>query len=204
MLLGVRDTLVSSYDIFQHDSGMILQMELCSGGDLHSVVLTECECWKVVAMVGDALDHIHTSGYIHLDVSPSNIFRSGSRYKLGDFGTLRAHGTFRLGDEGAGPSAAPETLATPEIVSWRADIFSFGVCLLELASRLFAPRGGESKYAALRQGGIHLGGELYPCSFSDDFIRLVNAALEPNPEHRPRAALMAAVARSWMDRCGAV
>jgi serine/threonine protein kinase len=200
--LGERDTLVSSYDIFYNDSGTVLQMELCAGGDLHRKSLSEAECWKVVAMIGDALEHIHNAGFVHLDVSPSNIFRSDARFKLGDFGTLRAHGTFRPGDEGAGPYAAPEVFAAPEIVSWRADIFSFGVCLLELASGFFAPRGGEEKYRALRRGALPLGGEHYPCPFSGEFIALVNAALSPDPERRPTAARMAAVARSVMERRG--
>jgi hypothetical protein len=75
--------------------------------------------------------------------------------------------------------------------------FSFGVCLLQLASGRFAPRGGEQRYQSLGRGGVLLGSDLYPCEFAPGFVRLVNAALSQDPERRPTAALMARLGREW-------
>jgi membrane-associated tyrosine/threonine-specific cdc2-inhibitory kinase len=195
LILGECPSLVSSYDIFATDAYTILQMELCPGGDLHKQKLKEMECWQLIATVGHALAHIHENGFLHLDVSPSNIFRSESDFKLGDFGTLRANGEFRPGDEGAGAYAAPEVFNDPERVSGAADIFSLGVCLLEAASAFFAPRGGEPLYTALREGKVGLGGEEYPCQISDELRQVVNAMLRSDPDSRPCAELISATAR---------
>jgi serine/threonine protein kinase len=195
MLLGDHHSLVASHDIYRADRYTLLQMELCADGDIQAQQLSEVDCWKLLATVADGLQSIHAMECMHLDVSPSNIFRSQGEFKLGDFGTIRVVGDFRQGDEGAGPYAAPEVFGAPELVTGQADIFSLGVCLLEAASGLFAPRGGEPKYLALRQGKVLLGWENYPCSYSTKLIQVVNAMLLPQPELRPDAALLAATGR---------
>jgi serine/threonine protein kinase len=199
ILLGDHESLVTSHDIYQHDLCILLQMELCEDGDILAQQLTEIECWKLITAVADGLQRIHEMECMHLDVSPSNIFRLDGKFKLGDFGTLRVVGDFRPGDEGAGPYAAPEVFAAPELVTGQADIFSLGVCLLEAASGFFAPRGGDQKYRALRQGKLGLGLDAYPCSYSPQLIQVVNRMLLPRPELRPTAALLVATGR-WALR----
>jgi serine/threonine protein kinase len=200
ILLGDHKFLVASHDIYQDDRYTVLQMELCPDGDILAQQLSEIDCWRLLAAVADALQCIHDLECMHLDVSPSNIFRSHGQFKLGDFGTVRVIGDFRQGDEGAGPYAAPEVFGAPELVTGQADIFSLGVCLLEAASGFFAPRGGELKYRALRQGELSLGWGMYPCSYSTKLIEVVNAMLIPVPERRPHAALLAATGR-WALNC---
>jgi serine/threonine protein kinase len=200
MLLGDHNSLVASHDIYQTDDYTLLQMELCAEGDIHAQRLSEVECWELIAAVADGLQRLHERECMHLDVSPSNVFRSQGQFKLGDFGSVRVIGDFRQGDEGAGPYAAPEVFGAQEFVTGQADIFSLGVCLLEAASGFFAPRGGEQKYWALRQGKLLLGQEMYPCSYSAQLIQVVNAMLLPRPELRPDAALLAATGR-WALSC---
>jgi serine/threonine protein kinase len=192
--------LVTSYDVFVGDRYSLLQMELCPDRDIHGKSLPEAECWTLIAMVGAALSHIHRLGFIHLDVSTSNIFRDGPKFKLGDFGTLRPAGKFRLGDEGAGPYASPEVLNWVDGVSTPADIFSFGICLLEAASGSYAPRGGDRRYRAVRDGTLKLGSEDYPCAFSSSFVDIVNAMLQQDPMNRPTAVQLMAVAEHAL-RC---
>jgi serine/threonine protein kinase len=199
LCLGDCAALVASHDVFQAGECTVLQMELCPGGDVHGQRLSELECWRLLAGVGGALAHIHTGGFLHLDVSPSNIFRAGAEFKLGDFGTLRADGEFRPGDEGAGAYAAPEVFSDPAAVSGAADVFALGVCLLEAVSGYFAPRGGEPRYAALRAGELGLGAEEYPCGASGELRQVVNAMLHPDPDGRPSAAIVAATAE-WAIR----
>ncbi|OHS95220.1 CAMK family protein kinase [Tritrichomonas foetus] len=144
--------IVQSYDLFEYENLILLQMELCDG-DIYGVMLDEPAVWHLIYDVASALDVIHSSDFIHLDVSPSNILSKGDGFKLADFGTLIESGTFEPGDEGAGPYASPEVLYYPgnqitgyHAVTPAADIFSLGVVLLEVCSGIFAPRGGNPKY----------------------------------------------------------
>lgn len=55
--------------------------------------------WAYLCDLLSALQHLHSQGFVHLDVKPANVFltRSG-RLKLGDFGLLT-----KLQPRGAGP-----------------------------------------------------------------------------------------------------
>lgn len=192
--LPQSDHLVKTYDIFEYKDLIMLQMELCYGGDIYGVILEEKMVWKMIHDIADALDTIHSEDLIHLDVSPSNILVKDSVFKLADFGTVVENGTFKAGDEGAGPYAAPEVLMFPGskekgyVQVWSAaDIFSLGVVLLECTTGYFAPRGGTMLYEDLRRGGLKLGEGTFKCSYSNELIQLVNAMLNPDPMLRPTA-----------------
>ena len=68
-----------------------------------------------------------------------------------------------------------------------ADIFSFGVVLLEAASGHFAPRGGTQMYEELRKGNVKLGQGIYKCNCSIELVSLVNSMIDPDPMLRPTA-----------------
>jgi len=134
------------------------------------------------------LEIIHSLGWMHLDISPSNILTDGKRFKLADFGTLLQNGAFQPGCEGAGPYVSPETMIFPDApVGPPTDIFSFGIVLLELASGFYAPRGGEERYGKLRRGEIKLGDEKYQCNASPQLINFINAMMTPDQTMRPTA-----------------
>ncbi|KAK8881302.1 hypothetical protein M9Y10_004037 [Tritrichomonas musculus] len=186
--------IVESFDIFEYDIYIILQMELCIGGDIFGIHFEEKIIWKLIHDISKALDALHSEDLIHLDVSPSNILLKNDEFKLADFGNIIENGSFRAGDEGSGPYAAPEVLLFPGKketgfvhVGSAADIFSFGVVLLEAASGYFAPRGGTILYEQLRKGNLKLGDGLFKCDYSDELITLVNQMINPDPFLRPTA-----------------
>lgn len=192
-MLPYSTKLVKCYDICEFNEFAILQMELCKG-DIYGVLIDEKELWKLIHDISEALNEIHYADLIHLDVSPSNILVQGDGFKLADFGNVIENGTFKLGDEGSGPYLAPEVLMFPGskengyVHVWSAaDIFSFGVVLLEAASGYFAPRGGTQMYNDLRKGNIKLGQEPYKCNCSMELISLVNEMINPDPILRPTA-----------------
>lgn len=169
----------------------LLQMELCELGDISKYTFTEDEIWKMIHDIGTALNHIHSQGWMHLDVSPGNILVTKECFKLADFGTLTKNGEFEEGNEGAGPFVSPEALSFPNTeyeVSYPTDIFSFGVVLLEVASQQLAPRGGCPGYSLLRTGQITLGTHPYECEHSAELIGLINMMLSVDPSDRPTAA----------------
>jgi len=191
-LLPNSNYLIKFYDIFELDSAAIIQMEYCPNKNVSKTVFSEEELWKMIHDIGNALYTIHSEGFIHLDVSPFNILSNDNVFKLSDYGTMCEDDDFKLDFEGSGPYASPEVLAFPGNtstgpieVSYQTDIFSFGIVLLELASRYRAPRGGSDDYNLLRKGGLLLGTEQFPCTFSKEFISLVNSMINPDPNKRP-------------------
>lgn len=184
--------LVKSYQVFTETNFSILFMELCQFGDLAHVQFDEKLIWKLVKEASFGIGIIHGSGYLHLDISPSNILYDGKNFKISDFGTLIKIGEFSSGKEGAGPYVSPEIFRDPNqkrsYISDKTDIFSFGVVLLEICSGFYAPRGGECRYEPLRKGEILLGGDLYSCKYSKDLTNLVNWMLKVDPNFRPSAS----------------
>lgn len=193
--------LVKYYDLFDADASVFLQMELCTFGDITSKKLSEIFIWKLIHDVGSALDVIHNSGFMHMDVSPSNILMTDSNvFKLGDFGSLCEIGQFESGTEGAGPYVSPEALMYPGneyekiFVTEKTDIFSFGLVLLEAATGIYAPRGGSSNYARIRNGTLKLGEEIYQIKnneISQPLINLINEMISFDPDKRPSSASIA-------------
>lgn len=95
-----------------------------------------------------AIKHVHDSGFIHLDIKPSNFFvMSDGSIKLGDFGmAIELSNLSKIKDddvEGDSVYMAPELLKSnikvTERITKKADIFSLGASLLELASGMNLP-----------------------------------------------------------------
>jgi serine/threonine protein kinase len=197
--LGDCPLLVTSFDFFDASPYAMIEMELC-GGDLQSVKLSERETWRLCLDIAGALDHIHSLGFLHLDVSPRNILRVGNRFRLADFGTLALEGECGAALEGSGPYASPEIIAAWSSaapgVSFSTDIFSFGVCLVETMSGFFAPRADARKYDQLRNGSLKLGSSDYPCDYDRNLVAMVNAMLAREPQQRPTAGIIIEIA-NW-------
>ena len=194
-LLPESPYLVASHDIYELGPMAMIEMELCENGDIQGKQLNEEDSWRLARDIASGLDTIHSSGFMHLDVSPMNILVGNDCFKLCDFGTLLEDGQFSAGCEGAGPYASPEVLAFPrQNVTYATDIFSLGVVLLEAASGFYAPRGGDRRYEQLRNGEIKLGGSEYKCDFHTEFINMVNAMIDPDPSRRPDAYTVASSA----------
>ena len=86
--------LVKTIALYESTTKALLQMELCIQGDITQFEFTEGLIWKLIFDIGTALNELHSSGWIHLDVSPGNILVSSDMFKLADFGTLTPIGEF--------------------------------------------------------------------------------------------------------------
>jgi len=116
-------------------TGPYYTMELLTGSDLAALApLPYPEVCRIVRDVASALALIHTRGWIHRDVSPSNVrLTADGRAKLIDFGALVPFGQ---PSEVVGTPAfmAPECL-TRESLDGRVDLYALGALTYWLLTR---------------------------------------------------------------------
>jgi serine/threonine protein kinase/tetratricopeptide (TPR) repeat protein len=126
------------------DGTPYLAMEWLEGEDLSAKLtrtgpLSLLEVMSLARHVAEALGAAHTSGILHRDIKPQNLFLPDgelSRAKLVDFGIARSlsktHSLTRSQAFLGTPSyAAPEQVRDTREVDARADIFSLGCVLFE-------------------------------------------------------------------------
>lgn len=90
--------------------------------------------------------YLHDSGYIHLDIKPSNFFVSQKGVlKLGDFNLTRKKNKFDDDYfEGDSTYMAPEILEATKIkdLNEKCDIFSLGLTIIEILFKVELPQNG--------------------------------------------------------------
>ena len=143
----VTDIIVS-----QGVAGLV--MEYLEGGSLADFIeerqgpASEDEILAIMLPILEALHLAHERGVIHRDIKPDNIFlavdNKGAQIpKLLDFGIAKIQGELRQGGKrkstvatgmGTEGYASPEQLRSAADVDRRADIFSLGVTLYEIAT----------------------------------------------------------------------
>ncbi|XP_073247828.1 uncharacterized protein [Porites lutea] len=93
---------------------------------------------RFIEDIGSAVEHLHSQGFTHRDIKPENIFLSEDHklLKLGDFGLARAtEGTRQTKTLiGSWRYMAPEVMIPGGHYSKKADVYSFGLCLIEVLS----------------------------------------------------------------------
>lgn len=93
------------------------------------------ESLEALGHILDALEHLHSLGYVHRDLKPSNIMMHGKRWKLSDFGLVlpmtskSTKLSTKLSSWGTAGYCAPEQCLEFGSVTQAADIFAFG-CIL--------------------------------------------------------------------------
>ncbi|KAL7422403.1 mitosis inhibitor protein kinase swe1 [Cryptotrichosporon argae] len=93
--LSPHPNVVTYVDSWEHASRLHIQLELLSCGDLSRFLCALSDCgglgearvWKTVVELSAALRHIHTHGFVHLDLKPSNVLITpDGALKVSDFG----------------------------------------------------------------------------------------------------------------------
>jgi len=151
-------SIVTIYEVGEHNGEHFIVMELLSGSNLRSLINAKSVELSTVFRTGveiaEALHAAHSEGVIHGDIKPENVMvLANGHVKLLDFGIARNFGgttrtlrpqsgeaSDRDGDfAGTLAYIAPEALRSSHIDS-RGDLYSLGVLLYELAtgSRPFA------------------------------------------------------------------
>ncbi len=146
------------------------------------------EAARLLEPVAEALDAIHSLGWVHLDIKPQNILIfKGGRAVLADFGIAQRRG---MQTHACTPTyASPEQAAGDQPVGPWSDIYSLGVILYEMVTG-HPPVRGDHDIVLLNQ-------HLYetpppPHRFNPRLTlnqeRAILKALAKSPKQRPQTA----------------
>ncbi|XP_016125538.1 wee1-like protein kinase 2 isoform X2 [Sinocyclocheilus grahami] len=210
-VLGHHPHVVRYYSAWAEDDHMIIQNEYCDGGSLHDAItekgeqgefLSIPELRDLLLQVSMGLKYIHSSGLVHLDIKPSNIFicrrpslsacgegeseddespSSGVVYKIGDLGHVTSNSSPQV-EEGDSRFLAYEVLREDYTHLPKADIFALGLTVLLAAGAPPLSQNGDD-WHSLRQGELPSLPQELPAPFKD-FLKML---LDPDPTTRPSA-----------------
>lgn len=213
-VLGHHPHVVRYYSAWAEDDHMIIQNEYCDGGSLSDAIVKkevqgelfmEGELKDLLLQVSMGLKYIHSSGLVHLDIKPSNIFICqcpsksatagegaseeedeasapvGVIYKIGDLGHVTSINNPQV-EEGDCRFLAIEILREDYSHLPKADIFALGLTVLLAAGANSLPQNG-AEWHALRQGQL----PKLPQNLCWNFRALLQLLQHPDPEKRPSA-----------------
>lgn len=199
--------IVKIFDVGSHPSGhAYLVMEYLEGESLaarirRSVRMSPAHIADLGRQIASVLDATHSAGITHRDLKPDNIFivpdrelASRQRAKVLDFGIAKLTGTLAhasprtMGTMGTPAYMAPEQWGDASRVDWRADIYSLGCLVFEMAC-------GRPPFVVTTLAeacGKHLT-EIPPAASSlvpelpAELDELIACMLEKRPEDRPQS-----------------
>ncbi|GAA6233833.1 wee1-like protein kinase 2 [Lates japonicus] len=212
-VLGHHPHVVRYYSAWAEDDHMIIQNEYCDGGSLGDAIVkrqvqcelfSEAELKDLLLQVSMGLKYIHSSGLVHLDIKPSNIFicqrpsttaagegeseeeddgstSAGVIYKIGDLGHVTSTNSPQV-EEGDSRFLASEVLHEDYSHLPKADIFALGLTVLLAAGAPPLPQNGD-EWHSLREGKL----PKLPQELSPPFRGLLQLLLDPDPTKRPSA-----------------
>uniref|UniRef100_A0A3Q3KJ70 Wee1-like protein kinase n=1 Tax=Mastacembelus armatus TaxID=205130 RepID=A0A3Q3KJ70_9TELE len=212
-VLGHHPHVVRYYSAWAEDDHMIIQNEYCDGGSLSDAIVkkdvqgelfAEAELKDLLLQVSMGLKYIHSSGLVHMDIKPSNIFicqrvstsvsgngeseeeddestSAGVIYKIGDLGHVTSINSPQV-EEGDSRFLASEVLHEDYSHLPKADIFALGLTVLLAAGAAPLPQNGD-EWHSLREGQL----PKLPQELSAPFRGLLQLLLDPDPTKRPSA-----------------
>jgi wee1-like protein kinase len=189
---------------FEGGERLYTQLELCDVAlDTHIELgdrITEAEIVKLARQIASALQHLHAHGVAHMDLKPANVYLKYKEEENDEDSTMHAEPVYKLGDFGQATKlqigSTGEAMVNEgdcrylplEVMNSnysaldKADMFSLGAMMFELASGRELPSGGQT-YEDLRKGRV----PLLPTATAS-FMKLIRALLSPDPKDRPSAA----------------
>lgn len=197
-----HDRIVKLYFTFQDNNYLYMVMELCRGGELLDVIVTEQKANAAVgikdracsleltrfyiAEIVVALEYLHTNGVIHRDLKPENILLSEDGHlKITDFGTAKdeteeaRHNTFC----GTAEFVSPEVLRDQE-ASRGCDLWALACIVYQMLVGRPMFRA-ENEYLTFQQILNHPAEDFrYPDGFPDVARDFCDRILHQEPKDR--------------------
>lgn len=182
-----------------------MQMEWCDGSSLASVIqsqtrISQTSLVDMMRQLAKGLYDIHSKGIIHLDLKPANILINKGTYQIADFGLASYLPVvcFALMQPREMEPEGDRAYMAPEILFGNydkpADIFSFGLILLEIMTNIILPDNGPNWHALRNSQFDSIDfGDFY----AQDLVDLVtNRMLQPEPFKRITAFELLAILNS--------
>ncbi|MDZ4403775.1 protein kinase [Prosthecobacter sp.] len=197
--------IAAVHDFGQTGQGhLYLVMEHVNGLDLHRLIhrgeLTHAHIRSLVLQLCDALQYAHDHGVIHRDIKPANILITENwQAKIVDFGLARDKNADSSGETeyGTPDYVAPERLQAGAPVDHRADIYSLGIVIHEMFTKLTPQAAGAAagkdlpaEFASIvsRCMMVDPARRFQKCSEIKSFLSaatIPSAAATAPPAHRP-------------------
>lgn len=153
-----HDQVIHYFDHGKMEGRLFLLMEYVEGANMREMLnrndpILVDQVWSILLDMAVALEHVHDSGFMHLDYKPENLLvtRNG-QLRLVDFDLSlpKPDKPAKLGKYGGTPAYMAPELLMRRPVDHRADIFSFGVAAYELLTRR-RPFTGENADEVVRR-----------------------------------------------------
>lgn len=137
--------------------------------------------------IASGLKYLHDSGHIHRDLKSANILiDNDSHAKLADFGLTKSSSssvmTIRKESE-ALAWMAPEIINRAGGYTPQSDIYSFGIVVWEIITRLSPGTNEEAANRARAKQSLSI-----PKNVPEIYIKLIESCLKAKPEERPALA----------------
>ncbi|XP_057305581.1 5'-AMP-activated serine/threonine-protein kinase catalytic subunit alpha-like isoform X1 [Hydractinia symbiolongicarpus] len=189
-----HDKVIKLYDVFDLGPEIVLVLELLSGGELFDKIceleyLTELDACCYMKQVLEAIEHLHDSSIVHLDIKPENIVLKSSDktdIKLVDFGLAQK---LEPGKDLREMMGTPEFVA-PEVINYETigfytDMWAIGVLAYILLSGCspFLGDDNQETYANIVEVDYHFDEEYFD-KISDDAKLFVSELLIKRPSKR--------------------
>jgi len=186
--------IVTVYDADQQDGQFFITMELLEGQPLHAILhergqLSPSNVLGIARQACRGLDYAHEQGVVHRDIKTANLFVTTERVvKIMDFGLAKVLEEVRGATTlvtGTPYYMSPEQVLGRD-VDHRADLYSLGVMLFELATGGVPFDSGEVAYHH-RHTPVPDPQSLRP-DLPDSLAQLILRLLEKDPDARFQSA----------------
>mmetsp|Transcript_20093 Transcript_20093/g.33397 ORF Transcript_20093/g.33397 Transcript_20093/m.33397 type:complete len:367 (+) Transcript_20093:64-1164(+) len=191
--------LVSLYNAFYEEARVYMVLEFMDAGSIANLVdahkdsglRDERELAKLGLQVLNGLNYLHRQHHqVHRDLKPANVMlNKHGQVKISDFGIssqLDSTNAFCSTFVGTACYMAPERLSGGSY-SYAADIWSFGLILLELALGSY-PYAAADNYFKLLSSIMEGDPPTVPeADFTAEFSEFVSLCLDKSPNRRPSA-----------------
>ncbi|KAL7467703.1 hypothetical protein ACHAXS_011452 [Conticribra weissflogii] len=177
--------IVRYHQAWMEGNRLYIQTELCQSTLTEEVskgVMDEKRRYKLLREMLLALDLVHKSGMIHLDIKPENIFIKNDQYKLGDFGLVSKIENHNDVEEGDSRYMSMELLSGDLDDLTKSDIFSLGATLYEICLGRNLPENGQ-EWQDIRHGSLS---SMPNTAFELQMI--IRIMMAPDKKSRPSAA----------------